>query len=135
LLVGEFVVPAATRARDTIFEERIQHLQRQSPIERADLTYLGQGGRIWIVGLYLVNEKRMHDVSLQEFHSGLLSRRIDAAEANWERGRWVFVNGYVRQFVRGTENAEAFQRLAVGGLAERPDDFAKQGHKPEEMNW
>jgi len=47
----------------------------------------------------------------------------------------VFVNGYVRRFVRGAEDAEAFQRLAVDGLAERPDDFAKQGHKPEEMNW
>jgi lipopolysaccharide export system permease protein len=25
--------------------------------------------------------------------------------------------------------------MAVGGLGERPEDFAKQGHKPEEMNW
>ena len=46
LLLGEYVVPAATRARDTIFEERIQHLQRSSPSERADVTYLGRGGRL-----------------------------------------------------------------------------------------
>jgi lipopolysaccharide export system permease protein len=135
LVLGEFVVPVANRARNTIFEERIQHLQRQSPIERADITYLGGGGRIWVVGLYLVNERRMHDVSLQEFRAGQLTRRIDAVEANWERGRWVFVNGYVRSFVRGAENAEAFQRMGVDGLAEKPDDFAKEGHKPEEMNW
>jgi len=77
----------------------------------------------------------MHDVSLQEFKSGVLARRIDAAEANWERGRWVFSAGYVRKFEGGHEDAEAFQRLAVDGLGERPDDFAKPGHKPEEMNY
>jgi lipopolysaccharide export system permease protein len=127
--LGEYIVPAATRARDTIFEERIQHLQRSSPSERADVTYLGRG-HIWVVGLYLVHEQRMHEVSLQEFHAGVLARRIDAAEANWEHNRWVFVSGYVRRFEHGHE-----QRMAVSGLGERPDDFAKEGHKPEEMNW
>ena len=135
LVLGEYVVPVATRARDTIFEERIQHLQRASPSERADVTYLGRGGRIWLVGLYLVQEQRMHEVSLQEFHSGVLGRRIDAAEANWDGKRWVFISGYVRRFDKGQERAEAFQRMAVAGLGERPDDFAKEGHKPEEMNW
>jgi lipopolysaccharide export system permease protein len=134
LALGEVVVPAATRARDTIFEERIQHLQRSTPSERADVTYLGRG-HIWVVGLYLVQERRMHEVSLQEFHSGVLARRIDAAEANWENNRWVFVSGYVRRFEHGHEQAEAFQRMAVSGLGERPEDFAKEGHKPEEMNW
>lgn len=133
--LGEYVVPAATRARDTIFEERIQHLQRSSPSERADVTYLGRDGHIWVVGLYLVHEQRMHEVSLQVFHSGVLARRIDAAEAGWDGRRWVFVSGYVRRFEHGQEQAEAFQRMAVGGLGERPDDFAKEGHKPEEMNW
>jgi lipopolysaccharide export system permease protein len=46
LALGEYVVPAATRARTVIFEERIQHIQRSTPSERADLTYLGRGGRI-----------------------------------------------------------------------------------------
>ena len=133
--LGEFVVPAATRARDTIFEERIQHLQRSSPSERADVTYLGRGGHIWVVGLYLVHEQRMHDVSLQEFRAGVLARRIDAAEASWDGKRWVFLSGYVRRFDHGAEMAEAFHRMAVDGLGEQPDDFAKEGHKPEEMNW
>ena len=135
LLLGEYVVPAATRARDTIFEERIQHLQRSTPSERADVTYLGRGGRVWLVGLYLVNEQRMHEVSLQEFRSGVLTRRIDAAEASWDGKRWVFSAGYVRKFEGGKEDAEAFQRMAVDGLGERPEDFSKPGHKPEEMNY
>ena len=135
LVLGEYVVPAATRARDAIFEERIQHLQRTTPSERADVTYLGRDGRIWLVGLYLVHEQRMHEVSLQEFKTGVLMRRIDAAEASWDGQRWVFVSGYVRRFAQGQEQAEGFQRMAVSGLGERPEDFAKQGHKPEEMDW
>ncbi len=135
LLLGEFVVPAATRGREMIFEERIQHLQRSMPSERADVTYLGRGGRIWVMGLYLVHEQRMHEVSLQEFKGGVLARRIDAAEATWDGSRWVFVSGYVRQFREGRESAEGFQRMAVSGLGERPEDFAKPGHRPDEMNW
>ena len=135
LVIGEFVVPAATRARQQIFEERIQHLQRAVPSERADVTYLGRAGRIWLVGLYLVHERRMHDVSLQEFKDGVLVRRIDAAEATWDGSRWVFVSGYVRHFQAGHELAEKFERMPVDGLAERPEDFAKEGHRPEEMNW
>ena len=135
LVLGELVVPAATRSRQQIFEERIQHLQRAVPSERADVTYLGRGGRIWLVGLYLVHEKRMHEVSLQEFRAGVLTRRIDAAEASWDGDRWVFVSGYVRRFQGGVEQAEGFQRLAVNGLGERPQDFAKEGHRPDEMNW
>ncbi len=135
LALGEYVVPNATRARDEIFEERIQHIQRSSPSERADVTYLGRGGRIWVVGLYLVAPKRMHDVSLQEFEHGLLTRRIDAREANWDGRRWVFMSGFVRRFQAGKESAEAFGTMAVNGLGEVPEDFAKEGHKPEEMNW
>lgn len=135
LAFGELVVPAATRARDTIFEERIQRIQRSSPTERADVTYLGRGGRIWLVGLYLVPQKRMHDVSLQEFKKGQLVRRIDAREATWDGQRWVFVSGFVRTFRDGRESAEEFGSMTVTGLAEVPDDFAKEGHKPDQMNW
>ena len=135
LALGEYVVPAATRARDEIFEERIQHIQRSTPSERTDVTYLGRGGRIWVVGLYLVHPKRMHEVSLQEFKKGVLTRRIDAREANWDGKRWVFTSGFTRRFAGGKETAAAFGTMAVNGLGEVPADFAKEGHKPEEMNW
>jgi len=77
----------------------------------------------------------MHEVSLQEFHAGSLVRRIDAAEATWIGGRWVFSSGFTRTFVKGHEDAEPFTRMAVNGLAERPDDFAKEDIQPDEMNY
>jgi lipopolysaccharide export system permease protein len=135
LALDEYVVPRANRERDRIYDEQIQRLARPTVSERADLTYLGEGGRIFYIRLYLIPEKRMHEVSLQEFRSGELMRRIDAAEASWDGRRWVFVSGFLRTFSGGRERAEPFQRMAVNGLAERPEDFAKESRKPSEMNY
>ncbi len=135
LLLGDLVVPGATRRRDEIYNERIQHMTSVGQSERADITYLGAGGRIWYTRLYVVPERRMHEVSLQEFRAGSLWRRIDAAEASWEGGRWVFASGYLRTFDQGREHAERFQRMAVNGIAENPDDFAKEDVQPDEMNF
>lgn len=135
LLLNEFVTPGANRRRDVVYEQKIQGLHPEMVTERADVTYLGEGGRIWVMRLYLVREQRMHEVSLQEFSHGALTRRIDAAEASWDGRRWLFTTGVMRTFPNGLEHAEVFERLAVNGLAERPEDFAKEALRPEEMNF
>lgn len=134
--LGEFVVPGTNRVRDRILEQQIQDVHRSPERERADVTYLGEGGRIWYMRLYLPGEKRMHEVSLQEFREGRLVRRIDAAEATWDGTRWQFTSGFMRTFdASGRERAEPFPRMTVGGLAERPDDFVREVRKPDDMNF
>ena len=135
LLLGELVVPGANRERYRIYNLQIQRIERPTETERSDVTYLGEGGRIYFIHLYLIREQRMHEVSLQEFRSGELVRRIDAAEAFWDGRRWVFASGYLRAFDHGREHAQAFDRMAVNGLPERPDDFAKEVRQPAEMNY
>jgi lipopolysaccharide export system permease protein len=135
LALSEVVLPRSTRHMNVILNERIQHMTSVVNSERADVTYLGQGGRIWYTRLYMVRERRMHEVSLQEFRGGQLWRRIDAAEASWDGRRWVFSSGYLRTFEHGHEKADVFARMAVGGLGERPADFEKDDMKPDEMNY
>lgn len=135
LLLSEIVEPWASRERDRIYEEQIQGMRREQVNERADVTLLGQGGRIFYVRLYLISERRMHEVSLQEFEHGRIKRRIDAAEASWEDGRWVFASGFVRTFEGDRERVQPIGRMAVEGIAERPEDFAKESRNPEEMNF
>src|SRR6185295_11251316 len=77
----------------------------------------------------------MHEVTLQEFQRGELVRRIDAAEASWDGKRWIFSSGYVRTFEDGRESAHPFSRIAVNGIAEEPQDFAKDARQPGEMNY
>ncbi len=134
-LFNEVVTPRATRVRDRIYEVEIQRHPPAAANERADMTYLGEGGRIYYARLYVVSERRMHEVSLQEFKAGQLVRRIDAAEASWDGGRWVFSSGYVRTFTDGVEQAHSFTRMAVDGLPERPADFAQEKRDPKEMDF
>jgi lipopolysaccharide export system permease protein len=135
LVFSEIVVPRANRERDHIYDQQIQRVTPRTVTERADVTYLGDGGRIYVMRLYLVAEKRMHEVTLQEFERGRLVRRIDAAEATWAGNRWVFSSGFRRTFEGDVEKAEPFERMAVDGLAEVPEDFAKEGRNPDEMNY
>lgn len=135
LFLGEIVIPSANRERDRLYDEQIQKLKRETINERTDVTYLGEGGRIYYIRLYLVRERRMHEVSLQEFVGGVLNRRIDAAEAMWDGRRWVFVSGFVRTFESGSEVARPFERMAVDGIREIPESFAKESRKPAEMNF
>jgi lipopolysaccharide export system permease protein len=135
LLLSELIVPRANRERDVIYEERIQGIQRAAPVERADVTDLGKGGRIYLVRLYVVPEKRMHQPVLQQFRGGQLVTRVDAAEARWEDRRWVFYNGFRRDFSSGVERIEPFFRLPIDGLDETPADFAKEARQPREMNF
>ena len=69
-------------------------------------------------------------------------RRIDAAESFWDGRRWVFASGYLRTFEHGREHAQAFERMAINGLPERPEDFAKwaqwvkdAGIEPDEVDY
>ena len=136
LALSEVVVPGANRERDRIYEEQIQRLRPRTVTERADVTYLGGGGRIFYMRLYLVIERRMHEVSLQEFQNGQLMRRIDAAEATWDGKRWVFSTGFLRTFLEGGgEKVEPFGRMSVEGIPERPEDFAKETRQPDEMSY
>lgn len=133
--LSELVVPQTNLARDRLYDQEIQDIHRQQVTERADVTYLGEGGRIFYMRLYLVNEERMHEVSLQEFRGGALVRRIDAAEGSWDGRRWVFSSGYLREFSGGRERVQPFSRMAVNGIGERPEDFAKESRNPGEMNF
>jgi lipopolysaccharide export system permease protein len=135
LALSELVVPRANRERDRIYDEQIQRLRPAAVAERADITYLGGGGRIFYMRLYLVNERRMHEVSVQEFQQGVLRRRIDAAEATWDGKHWVFSSGFLRTFASDGEKVEAFKRLVVNGIRELPADFAKESRQPDEMNY
>lgn len=132
---NELVVPAANQARDTTLKRDIEKIERQQPTERADVTYLGEGGRIFLMRLYLIREQRMHEVSLQEFRENQLYRRIDAAEATWDGHHWVFSSGIIRTFEEGNEQARPFDRMTLTGVSERPEDFAREERSPAEMNW
>jgi lipopolysaccharide export system permease protein len=110
-------------------------VRRDVQRERADVTYLGVGGRMYYIRLYVVPEQRMHEVSVLQFAEGKLVGRVDAAEATWDGRQWVFSSGWIRHFDGGKETAQPFTRLAAPELAEKPGDFAKENLEPAQMNF
>ena len=135
LLLGELVAPQASRERDRIYDEQIQRVRRDVVHERAEVAYLGAGGRMYYIRLYVVPEQRMHEVTVLEYADGKLNRRVDAAEASWDGQQWVFSSGWVRRFEGGREKADPFVRLPMPELKEEPRDFAKEDLQPAEMNY
>jgi lipopolysaccharide export system permease protein len=135
LAMGELVVPACNKAKENVMRTVIKKMPPSSTTRRANVNYLGAGGRIFLIKLYDSVDKSMREVVIQEFGSNTLERRIDAAEARWDGTQWVFRNGMIRSFVGGVERASQFSTLTIPELRERPEDFAKQEAEPDEMNF
>jgi lipopolysaccharide export system permease protein len=135
LAMGELVVPACNKAKENVLRTDIKKMPAATTTRRANVNYLGAGGRIFLIKLYDSVEKSMREVVIQEFGSNTLERRIDAARAQWDGTEWVFYDGMIRSFEGGEEHASQFSTLTIPGLKERPEDFSKQEAEPDEMNF
>jgi lipopolysaccharide export system permease protein len=133
--LSETVVPEATRRRDDILESEVHKRIIRKPTEYSNLTVMGHDGRIYSAKLYLVPERRMHDVTVTEFKGDAISRRIDARTARWDETRWVFEDGVTRTFKDGKETAQPFALLPLPDLPERPEDFTKESQDPDQMGY
>lgn len=133
--LNEWVVPEATRRRESILETEVRRRQVREPTEYANVSALGRDGRVYVVKLYLAPERRMHDVLVTEMSRGTITRRIDARSARWDGRQWIFEDGVMRRFADGAEVATPFERQAMPELSERPEDFAKGPEKPDEMGF
>ena len=131
--LGEVVVPEANSRRKRIMNHDIKK-KPETPARRQDVRYVGQGGRVYILGSYDVRRAIMRDVVIQEFAGGALVRRIDARQAKWVEGRWELADGYLRRFDGDQVATEHFDRMPLAA-SEVPDDFAKEERDPDIMGY
>jgi lipopolysaccharide export system permease protein len=136
LVFNESVVPRANRWREHVNEVEIHGAPPPVAGKRSDIAYLGAEGRMFQIKEYDLRERVMKRVSILEFEGDRLARRLDAEEARWENGHWVFLRGYQRVFdATGREGAATFERLEIPGLAEEPSDFDKGVEDPRLMGY
>ena len=132
--LNELVVPDATKRREEILETEVRHRLASKPTEYSNLSVLGRDGRIYTAKLYLVPEKRLHDVTITEFKGDVLTRRIDARTGRWDGKQWVLEDGVERAFdKKGGESAQTFVTKTLTGTPERPEEFEKDPENPDEM--
>jgi len=136
LLVGETVAPRAAEKVNAIQDEWIKPGRQRSMRVRTNLSYLGDGGRLFRIGRLDVEKGRMEEVVAQRLEGNALVERIDAREAVWENGVWVFRDGYFRRFAGdGLSEAVAFQERAEPEIVETPADLAKIPKNQRQMSY
>jgi lipopolysaccharide export system permease protein len=131
---NDYVVPKANRLAEKVRNERIEESPPRNPLNKENLHYLGEDGYVYLARRYNHVSKTLHEVVVQQFKSNTLVRRIDARRATWDNGAWVFKDGFDRSFQNGDEHVSAFTEMAVEGLRESPEDFAKEQIDEENMN-
>ena len=133
--VSEWIMPGANLRARQVMNGEIKGRTMRNVGSRTNVTYLGQDNRFYVIRRYEVPRKTMIDPMIQEFRGDRLSRRYDAARAVFENDTWVLRNGVERNFdEQGIERAVQFDSLVVD-FPERPQDFAKEETRPDEMSF
>jgi len=132
---AEWVMPPANRRAREIMEVDIRGHSPRNLGSRVNVKYLGQGNRLYVIRRYDIARQAMVEPMIQEFEGERLSRRIDAAQGVYEKGKWKLYNGLERTFdLDGHESVVPFDSLLVA-FPERPSDFAREEVNPEEMTF
>lgn len=136
LFLGETVAPPAASRVKEIHDGLIKPGGRRTPRVRTNLSYLGEGGRLFWIGRLDTARDRMEDVFVQKLSGNTLLEVISAKEADWEGGVWVFRNGYFRRFDGGIlAEARPFEERAEPSIAETPEELAKIQKNPRQMSY
>jgi lipopolysaccharide export system permease protein len=135
IFFNDSVVSRANRAKSDIKRHDIEGRERVDPDLKTDFTYLGANGFVYLAQTYSHANRALFDVIVQQYDDNTLLRRIDARNARWLNGRWVFVNGYERTFDGREESVERFDSLMVPEITETPDDFAEEEIDQEDMTY
>jgi lipopolysaccharide export system permease protein len=131
---NDMVVTKANRLANQVKRVNIEGKQPENPNLKDNFHYLGEHGFVYLAKRYNHVSMTLFEVVVQQFDNNTLTRRIDARRATWEKGQWVFKNGFDRSFVSGSEAVSTFMELSLSELAELPDDFAKKEVDQDNMN-
>jgi lipopolysaccharide export system permease protein len=128
------LVPRGNAISSDIYDHEIKERPRIIGSTRRDLSYLGAGGRFFVIRRYDGDKGRMDDVAVQQFAGGTLTQRIDAQYALWDGEKWVFHDGYLRRFRNNSPpQVEPFEERSFDDIRERPRDFLRPDKEPGEM--
>ncbi len=133
----ELVVPKTTRM---MHHAKVVEIEKQPEASldtsRQNISLRGANNQIYHIGSFDGLGQTMKDVLVLDFQSGVqLKSRIDAKSAKYEKGRWVFYDGYYRAFNNADieVTSESFDRRPFD-LPEKPSDFLKEQKEAGELN-
>ncbi len=142
--LGETLVPWSTQRRDRVLAADIRREIPEQPEVRANLTYLGDGGRVWSAKQLDQRDSSLLHVTVQAVRDGRVTWRVDAAAGRYARGAWTLTNGVERTFrvapgdtTRGVrllrERAAPFASRTFASLADPPAAIGYIEEQPAQM--
>jgi lipopolysaccharide export system permease protein len=132
--IGELLVPDAFRAQRRILKVEIRGQRPEESSGRLNIRYFGEGSSFYVIEYFDGATSSLRNVSVLTLAGDAVARRIDARDARYREGLWLFENGILRSFQDSVETSLAFRRYATSSLVERPADFAKSEQNPFQMN-
>lgn len=141
-LINETVVPRTNEKKKEIQDYQIKGRSRPVHGVRRGVDYQGEQGRRWIASQFNLATESFEDVKVLRFSGSpenlRIDYRIDAEGASYEKpGRWNFSSGTMRYFSpdRQDEWVVSFDRMAMPGLPEKPEDFIIEVKEAQQMNF
>jgi len=129
----ENVAPSGNQKAYEVWKYEIRGKKRKIKSKKENLWLLVSDGVVR-VGLYRIEDRTMHDISLYRLTDGFgLRERVDAGEAAWDGGKWVAADAVLRRF-NDSESTVEVLKVWVLPIEEAPESFAAAKKKPEEMN-
>lgn len=135
-LAGEYSLPEANRRSHELLNRIKGRTEPTRNVEEGGMWVLGSENRIWNFDSYDAHRQTLYRPSVYEFDADFhLTRRIAAAVATWNGGRWIFETGWWRSF-RG-DSEVAFTPFSRAGLVEgdKPRLFSQERQLPDEMRY
>ena len=133
LLIGETIVPAATRKASWIRNHLILLKQSRITYQEGALWLKGRDSSLIRIRDFVGDENTILKISIFNFDNAFgLIRRTEAESARWVNNRWELDNVTVFDF---SGNKTTKHKSIVSQAIEEPRIFKEEMRKPEEMNF
>lgn len=134
-VLSEVVVPYTSSMSNHIYRVDVKKMDPGRFLGRDHIWYRAAQGIYWI-RQYDGRKEVMQDLTFYFFDDAFrIKRRIDARTARWEGDRWEMLDGAIFDLdPTGTYSVQRFDRMDLQ-IPERPENFAREERKPEEMGY
>jgi len=132
-LLNEAVTPYTNQRAKHIKLVEVQKREQMGSFKQNEIWYRGERG-IYNFSMFDPLTNTLKGIRIHFFDRGMnLSQRIDAKEAVWKDGRWLFTDLLVTTFNQG--GVPSIKRIPsrIVALSEKPSDFMVVQKDTEEM--
>ena len=134
-LLSEFITPYTNQRAKYVKLIEVQKREKLGSFKQNEIWYRGEKG-IYNFSMFDPQTNTLKGIRIHFFDRGMnLSQRIDAKEAVWKDGRWLFGDLLVTTFNQsGVPSIERVPSRDIA-LSEKPSDFMAVQKDTEEMGF